>query len=142
MELVQKSYARSFKTLCVISILAGAFMAIRAFTFAPVATQLLTSGGLGISGIGVIVLVIALLVPAMLILAGVFGYMNKLKASIACSIIALVISLYSLITNIITLSMVSEWRLVISNLIPMVAVTATSLLLVIYAILTKKHPQD
>ncbi|MEG0836189.1 MAG: hypothetical protein RR292_05515 [Christensenellaceae bacterium] len=137
-----KSHPNAFKMLCVISAIAGVYLVIRAFTSSSSVVQMMMSGGLNIGGIGVLILIIALLVPAMLILAGIFGYMNKLKATIVLSIIAFIISLYSLITNTITLSMTADLKLILANLIPMVAVTATALLLAIYAIINKKHPQD
>ncbi len=142
MELNDKSesYAHTFKTLCIISIIAGVFMTVRALVFSSSVIQMLTSGGLNIAGVGILILIIALLVPAMLILAGICGYKNKLKAATAFSVIAFVASLYSLIINSITLSMAAEWKLILANLIPMAAVTVTSLLLAIYAIIAKKHP--
>lgn len=145
MELIKKSesYACAFKLLCMLSILVGIVMAIRALIASSAAAQLLTNGGFNFAGIGAIILVLSLLIPVMLILAGILGCLRKTTAAIVLSTIVFAVSLFFNITNIGTIAAVAtDLKAVIGDLIPMTATTAMALLLVIYAILTKKHPHN
>lgn len=138
-----EKYARTFKIACIANIFCGVFMVIRSFSFSSTATQMLINGGLNIAGIGVIVLVISLLIPMMLILSGVLGLLKKIKAAIVLSVIAFLVSLYSFVTNITTMvAMATEWKVMLANMIPAMAATAVPLIFVIYAVLTKKYPQE
>ncbi|MEG2687268.1 MAG: hypothetical protein RR954_09175 [Christensenellaceae bacterium] len=142
MKVVTKleEHVRQFKASCVIGIAYGVFMAINALGFSASTTQIISNAGISIAEI--LVLVFALLVPAMLILASVFGFLKKYKAVIVFAIIAFVISLYSLITNISTMLTVMDWQHTLVEVIMMIPASAIPAFFIAEAILVQKDLKE
>ncbi|MEG2188413.1 MAG: hypothetical protein RRY08_01135 [Christensenella sp.] len=137
MKAVNKSegHILQFKGSCVISIAYGVFMAMSAFDFFAPTMQ--------ITGIAeMLILAFALLVPALLILAGVFGFFKKYKVVIVFSIIAFVVSLYSLITNISTMLTVMDWQHTLVEVIMMIPAPAIPAFFIAEAILVQKDSKE
>ncbi len=88
------------------------------------------------------ILAFALLAPAMLKLAGIFGFLKKYKVVIVFAIIAFVVSLYSLSTNISTMLMVMDWQHTLAEAIMMIPAPAISVFFIIEAIPVQKYSQE
>ncbi len=137
-----EEHSRQFKASCVIGIAYGAFMATKALGFSESTTQIIGNAGMGIQGMGILILAFALLVPVMLILAGVFGFLKKYKAVIVFAIIAFVFSMYALITNISTMLTVMDWQHTLAEAIMMIPAPAIPVFFIVEAILVQKYSKE
>lgn len=138
-----ENYARNFRITCYVCLLAGIYLGIRALAFSVTAIRTIADGGLSGPSVSIFIILAALLVPILLILTGLLGLLKHPKAGFVLSVIVIIFSLFSLITNAINnLQMTGDWKVVLGSSIPMIATTALPILFVIYATLTKKYPKE